>query len=84
MTAKIICVANMKGGVGKTTMSVALAQTFAGVGKQAKVLLIDLGAQDLDMDGELGFDVAGAAIFAELAREVCNVAERIAVAASAA
>ena len=43
MTATIVCVSNMKGGVGKTTLSVALAQTLATEGK--KVLVIDLDAQ---------------------------------------
>lgn len=48
MSAKIISVANMKGGVGKTTLSVAVAQslaTGAGARKPAKVLLVDLDAQ---------------------------------------
>lgn len=48
MAAKIITVSNMKGGVGKTTIAVALAQAFAsGFGKRspAKVLMVDLDAQ---------------------------------------
>lgn len=60
--AQTIAVANMKGGVGKTTISAMLAEALAHNGK--RVLLIDLDAQ-----GSLSFALMGHVRFEETVKQ---------------
>lgn len=66
MTGKIISVCNMKGGVGKTTVVVGLAETLAagGGGKRLKVLVIDLDAQ-----AHASYCIAGDGLLFQLFKE---------------
>jgi chromosome partitioning protein len=60
--ARTIAVANMKGGVGKTTLSIMLAETLAHKGKS--VLLVDLDAQ-----GSLSYALMGDENFEKTVRD---------------
>lgn len=55
MSPPVIAVVNMKGGVGKTTLAVALAETFA-YEKRRRVLMVDLDAQSSATFALLGED----------------------------
>lgn len=83
--AKIIAIANQKGGVGKTTTVVNIAAGLAELGK--KVLCIDLDPQATlapqgNLSDYLGYDFTGKRTIVDVLKETAKLSECILTAKS--
>ena len=77
--AKIIAIANQKGGVGKTTTVVNIAAGLAELGK--RVLCIDLDPQE-NLSDCLGYDFTGKRTIVDVLKETAKLSECILTAKS--